>query len=291
MNSAGWNRLQPNPCCPDGVRLQEELRETKGKLEQLEVKISCLSDDLVDLGSNVRTVLGVLVELFPVAFKAKSAEDGISGELFRRDVRALQNDSIVANETDPKSPDYYLSRGATSGPYENLGVLANQANLLADGLSVESPFDGLGVSQFQRGHASVSSPRALDIITPGDQPGLVASNEHFNDVCPVANIKNGGGLTPALPTGPHFTNCRKASLSFYQEVSRRGTDPRGLVKSREIAAKAVRARRASHSTTDILMQAKLQQQTAGECLNRSGQLVRDANPESSKSLRFLTTDL
>lgn len=267
------------------MRLQEELRDTKGKLEQLEVKISCLSDDLVDLGSNVRTVLGVLVELFPVAFKAQSAEDGIGGE-FRRDVRALQNDSIVANETDPKSPNYSLSHGATAGPYD---VPANQANL-TDGLSAESPSDGLGSSQFQRGHASVS-PRALDTITPGDQPGLVASQEHFNDVCPVANIKNGGGQAPALLTGPHFTNCRKASLSFYQEVSRRGTDPRALVKSREIAAKVVRARRASHSTTDILMQAKLQQESAGGCLNRSGQLGRDANPESSKSLRFLTTDL
>lgn len=271
MNS-GWNRLQSRLCCPDGLKIQEELRETKGKLEQLEGKISCLNDDLVDLGSNVRTVLGVLVELFPVAFKAKSAD---GSDAFRQDGGAPQNDLIVPNETDPNSMLYSLSHGVTSGPYEN------QANFTDD--------------QFQRCHSSVS-PRVLDPISLDDRPGLVASQEHFND---VANTKNWGGLTPALSTGPHFTNCRnKPSLPFYQEMFRRGTDPRAFVKSREIAAKVVRARRASHSTTDILMQAKLQQQQmVGGCLNAGGlnrsgqQLGRDANPESSKSLRFLTTDL
>lgn len=284
--------------------MQQELRETKGKLEQLDVKITGLSKDLSMLGTNVRTVLVVLQQFFPVAFNTKTGND-------RTDPYACQDEpSTDANDTsggrDSDDPDDCPSVGqnhSTTGPYDDEDLCPTMEARTLNGVSVEGPHRD-GRQRFDRPcltGSGIEAARSLRKCSLDDTrlPQDASLSDESNPVP--------GRVGPGGP--------RKASLPVCSELARRELDVRDPVKSGdEDPAANVRGQSTSH----ILMQSTMQQpvgswSTVG--LNRLVRLNRVGveppsgfqrclpptqgncgageaeNQGSSKSLRFLTTDL
>lgn len=229
--------------------MQQELRETKGMLEQLDVKISCLGKDLVVLGSNVRTVMAAMKELFPVAFKVKpgcpATVDGLpsnaytsSDDLIPGPYDSLGNAFAYPNPFSQDNSDMFLPH-ILPGQYNN-------ANAIYDNLFANSTApDEMPVPSHPPSCPTRSSPR-LRTVPKQASSFDEACTPYALDACdvpPRSFVSSAGDPAAperlALQPRP-IANRRKASLPFCPELSR----------------KVVGSRRVSHSTTDILTQTR-----------------------------------
>ena len=291
----------------EAFRVQQELRETKGMLEQLDVKISCLGKDLVVLGSDVRTVLAAMKELFPVAFNVKqgcpATVDGlpsntVSDDLIQGPYDCLANAFVYQNPFSQDNSRLLYSHNMTG---QNNSANATYSNLFSN---TTTDVNDMSVPLHPPACPIRSIPRLRTV--PNQASSFDEGRSPYDlDACDVPSRSLGASADPVgaperLPLlQPRLVaNRRKASLPFCPELSR----------------KVVGSRRVSHSTTDILSQTR--QMGGGYSENRAHgleptaalrsaaaaldtqQASSDWNAEANFSttnscppLKFLTTDL